>query len=67
LTLSWYLLKFTQYYFNDTQYIFSILGEDTKNKNMINITPEAATAVQNLLAQQEQEDAALRIYITGVG
>ena len=34
---------------------------------MINITPEAATAVQNLLAQQEQEDAALRIYITGVG
>ncbi len=34
---------------------------------MINLTPEAATAVQDLLAQQEQKDLALRVFISGIG
>lgn len=34
---------------------------------MITLTPEAATAVQDLIEQQEKEGLALRLYITGVG
>ena len=34
---------------------------------MITLTPEAAIAVKDLIKQQEQEDTALRIYITGIG
>lgn len=35
--------------------------------NVITLTPEAATAVQDLLDQQEQEGLGLRLFISGVG
>jgi Fe-S cluster assembly iron-binding protein IscA len=36
-------------------------------ENLINLTPEAAQALEELLEEQGKEDLALRIYIAGVG
>ncbi|MBS1249160.1 MAG: hypothetical protein MAG431_00733 [Chloroflexi bacterium] len=36
-------------------------------ENVISLTLEAATAVKDLLAEQEQEDLGLRLFISGVG
>ena len=38
-----------------------------EKKNEITLTPQAAEALKDLLEQQEQEDASLRIFISGVG
>ena len=34
---------------------------------MINLTPEAATAVQDVLQKEEFSDHALRVFISGIG